>query len=123
KKRSINQDFLQEILAAKFDPNSRIFRSHLLLQFMYFGRGINFSDMCKLKRKDVANGIIHYTRSKNHREYDYTLHPKAQEVVEYFRSCPVQSDAGYLFPILFSQHNTARKIDTRIHDALAKFNE
>lgn len=123
KKRSINKDYLGEIMELKFDPGSRQFRSHLMLQFMYYARGINFGDLCKLKRTDVANGTINYTRSKNHRPYDYTLHPKAQEVVDYFRNCPVQSDAGYLFPILFSQHNTARKVDTRIHDTIGKFNE
>ncbi|NLR68535.1 tyrosine-type recombinase/integrase [Chitinophaga varians] len=123
KKRSINQDFLQDIIDAKFDPGSRIFRSHLILQFMYYGRGINFGDVCKLRREDVANGTLCYTRSKNHREYDYTLHPRAIEIVEYFKNYPQQSDAGYLFPVLFSRHDTARKVDSRIHHQLRKFNE
>lgn len=123
KKRSINQDFLEEIMKLQFDPNTRKFRSHLYLQFIYYGRGINFGDMCKLKWENIANGTIHYTRSKNHREYDYILHPKALEVVNYFKDYPVQSDAGYVFPILLSIHDTPRKIDQRIESALKDFNE
>lgn len=123
KKRSINQDFLGEIMKLKFDPNGRKFRSLLLLQFIYYGRGINFGDMCKLKWENIANGTIHYTRSKNHREYDYILHPKALEVIDYFKGYPLQSDAGYVFPFLSSIHDTPRKIDQRIESALKDFNE
>lgn len=122
-KRSIKQDLLQQIINIEFAPSTRIYRSHLLLQFMYYARGINFGDMCKLKRRDIVNGTIHYVRSKNHREYDYTLHPKAMDVVEYFKTSPQQSDAGYLFPIINSAHNTPRKIDIRIHSTLKDFNE
>jgi integrase len=79
--------------------------------------------MCKLKWEDIANGTIHYTRSKNHREYDYILHPKALEVINYFKGYPLQSDAGYVFPFLLSIHDTPRKIDQRIESALKDFNE
>lgn len=102
---------------------TRIGRSQLLLQFIYYARGINFGDMCKLKWDNIANGTIHYKRSKNHRDYDYTLHPKTLEVINYFKDYPIQSDAGYVFPFLSSIHDTARKIDTRIESALKDFNE
>lgn len=123
KKRSIDQDFFADILRLAFEQGTRMFRSQLVLQFIYFGRGINFGDMCKLKRDNVVNGTIRYTRSKNRREYDYTLHPKALEVVNSFRNWPEQSDGGYIFPFLSSTHDTPRKIDRRIESALKDFNE
>lgn len=123
KKRSINRDYLTEIMNLEFDPDSRKFRSQLFLKFIYYARGINFGDMCKLKNENIANGTIHYTRSKNHREYDYILHPIALEIIDYFKNYPKQSDAGYVFPILLSIHDTARKIDQRIESALKDFNE
>ncbi|MDR3680525.1 MAG: tyrosine-type recombinase/integrase [Flavipsychrobacter sp.] len=122
KKRSIHQEYLIKIMSLKFNPESRLFRSQLLLQFIYYGRGINFGDMCKLKWENFANGTIHYTRSKNHREYDYVLHFKALEIVNYFKGCSVQSDTEYIFPFLLSIHDTARKIDQRIESALKDFN-
>lgn len=122
KKRSIHQEYLEKIMSLKFDPESHLYLSQLLLQFIYYGRGINFGDMCKLKWENFANGILHYTRSKNHREYDYILHPKAVEVINYFRTYSVQSNADYIFPLLFSAHDTPRKIDQRIESALKDFN-
>lgn len=122
KKRSMSQEYLKKIMDLEYDPKSRLFRSQLLLQFIYYGRGINFGDMCKLKWKNFANGTVHYTRSKNHREYDYILHPKAVEVANYFKNHSVQSDAGYILPILFLIHDTPRKIDQRIESALKEFN-
>lgn len=122
KKRSIHQEYLEKIMNLEFDQQNHLYRSQLLLQFIYYGRGINFGDMCKLKWENFANGILHYIRSKNHREYDYILHPKAVEVVNYFRVYAIQSDAGYIFPFLFSIHNTPRKIDQRIESALKDFN-
>ncbi len=124
KKRSIKEDYLEKILELDFEPHTRKFRSHQLLQFTYYARGINFGDLCKLKKEDIGNGTIHYTRSKNHREYDYILHPQAMEVVNYFlKEYPVKSDAGYVFPFLFAIHNTPRKIDQRVESALQDFNE
>jgi len=100
-----------------------MFRSQMLLQFMYYARGINFGDLCRLKWDNISNQTIYYVRSKNHRSYDYTLHPRANEIIEYFKSYLEQSNAGYIFPILYDIHNTPRKIKIRIHAALKCFNE
>jgi len=123
KKRSINQDFLQDILNLQFDPDTRMSRSQMLLKFTYFGRGINFVDLCKLKWDNIGNGTLHYRRSKNRRQYDYTLHAEALKVVEYFRNHPQTDDSEYIFPFLTAEHDTPRKRDVRIDSALKDFNE
>jgi integrase/recombinase XerD len=123
KKRSINQDYLHDIFDLKLEEGSRMRRSQMLLKFIYYARGINFGDMCKLKWGNLANNTIHYVRSKNHRPYDYTLHPEALTVINYFKDYPEQSDSGNVFPFLLSIHDTPRKIDTRIESALKDFNE
>ena len=63
----------------------------------------------------------HY--SKNKRQYDFELHPKAIEVIKAFELDFEQSDAGYIFPFIMAEHDTARKIDVRIDSALKDFNE
>lgn len=124
RKRAISFDYIKKIEALELDPNSRLFRSQQYCIFSYYSRGINFTDMAKLKNKlNVYRGNICYKRSKNKRNYDFELHPKAQKVVEIFQEYPLQSDAEYVFPILQSIHDTARKIDTRIESALKDYNE
>lgn len=123
KKRSIKSDYFQQILRLKFPEDSREYRSHLLLQFMYCARGINFNDMLKLKPGNIQNNGLVYKRSKNKRDYNFQLHPKAMDIINTFLNYPVQSDAGYIFPFIFKMHDTAKKIHTRIKSALKDFNE
>jgi integrase len=124
KKRAAPLNFIDEVQKIKFPYESRLFRSQQYLIFSYYSRGINFNDLAKLKHEaNVKGGYIRYTRSKNKREYDFQLHPKANEVVKIFERYPMQSSAGYVFPILDEMHDTPRKIDTRIESALKDFNE
>jgi len=123
KKRSIKSDYWERIMKLKLAKDTRMYRSHLLMQFMYYSRGMNFNDMLKLKNEQFVNDGIRYKRSKNKRQYDFELHPKAVEVIKIFETYYEQSDAGYIFPFIMAEHNTARKIDTRIDSALKDFNE
>ncbi len=123
KKRSIKSDYWERILKLKPAKDTRIYRSHLLMQFMYYARGMNFNDMLKLKKEDFVNDGITYKRSKNKRNYDFELHPSAVKVIKIFGDFPEQSDAGYIFPFIMQEHDTAKKIDVRIDSALKDFNE
>jgi len=123
KKRSIKSDYWERILKLKPSKDTRIYRSHLLMQFMYYARGMNFNDMIKLKKEDFINNGIVYKRSKNKRNYDFELHPDAVRVIKLFEEYPEQSDAGYIFPFIMKEHDTAKKIDVRIDSALKDFNE
>lgn len=123
KKRSIKTEYWKRILNLKPAQETRIYRSHLMMQFMYYARGMNFNDMLKLKWEHIQNRGVTYKRSKNKRAYDFELHPKAAKVLDLFKEYPVQSDAGYIFPFLMKEHDNAMKIDTRIDSALKDFNE
>jgi integrase/recombinase XerD len=123
KKRSIKSEYWQRILKLKPATHTRIYRSHLMMQFMYYSRGMNFNDMLKLKKEQFINKGIAYKRSKNKRSYDFELHPKAVAVINEFAEFPEQSDAGYIFPFIMAEHDTAKKIAARIDSALKDFNE
>jgi len=124
KKRAIPREYITLIENLQLPYNSRLFRSQQFAIFIYYARGINFKDFAQLKKIiNVHSGYIKYKRSKNGRDYDFKLHPKAQKVVEIFENYPMQSDADYAFPILDLNHDTPRKVDTRIDSALKDFNE
>ncbi|EHQ24323.1 phage integrase SAM-like domain-containing protein [Mucilaginibacter paludis] len=124
KKRAVSADYIQSIEKLTYEPNTRHFRSQKYFLFSYYSRGMNFTDMALLKhKKNIEGADISYRRSKNKRDYDFKLHPKALAIIALFRNYPMQSDAGYVFPILNSTHSTARKIDQRIESALKDLNE
>ncbi len=123
KKRSIKSDYWKRILKLKPAKETRIYRSHLMMQFMYYARGMNFNDMIKLKWDQFVNNGIMYKRSKNKRDYDFELHPKAVAVIKIFKDFPQQSDAEYIFPFIMKEHDTSKKIDARIDSAMKDFNE
>jgi integrase/recombinase XerD len=123
KKRSIKSEYWERMMKLKLAKGTRKYRSHLLMQFMYYSRGMNFNDMLKLKKEQFVNDGIQYKRSKNKRKYDFELHPKAVDVIKIFEIHFEQSDAGFIFPFLMAEHDTARKIDVRIDSALKDFNE
>lgn len=123
KKRAIKSEFLQRIFNLKLPKDSRLFRSQKILQFIYYSRGINFADVCKLKWEQIQNEGLSYKRSKNRREYNFELHRKSLAILTIFKQFPVQSDAGYVFPFLMSYHDNPKKIDARIDSALKDLNE
>jgi integrase/recombinase XerD len=123
KKRSIKSDYWERLLNLKPAKETRIYRSHLLMQFMYYARGMNFNDMIKLKKDQFVNNGIVYKRSKNKRNYDFELHPEAVRIIRLFEGYHEQSNAGYIFPFIMKEHDSAKKIDTRIDSALKDFNE
>jgi integrase/recombinase XerD len=90
---------LEKDIKTQGSNDSRVYRSYLLMQFMYYARGMNFNDMLKLKKEQFVNNGIKYKRSKNRRNYDFELHPRAVAIIEIFSNFQQQSDAGYIFPL------------------------
>lgn len=124
KKRAVSADVIKAIEGLTFNKESRLYRSQQYFLFSYYARGINFIDLAKLKFKENFLGKeLIYIRSKNKRRYQYQLHSKALNVVDIFLHYHLQSNSGFLFPILQSIHDSPKKIDARIDSALKDLNE
>lgn len=122
-KRAISVADMKLIESYTADYASRLFRYQQIFLFSYYCRGINFNDIVKLKEKNFNGDILHYRRSKNGRYYDFKLHSKAKAILDVFINYPLQSDGGYVFPVLMAEHDTAAKIDARIDSSLKDLNE
>ncbi|WP_018612281.1 hypothetical protein [Segetibacter koreensis] len=80
--------------------------------------------MAKLRyEENFLGNELSYIRSKNKHRYQFQLHSKGLSIVEIFLNDRQQSDSGFLFPILHSIHNTAKKIDARIDSGIKDLNE
>jgi integrase/recombinase XerD len=51
------------------------------------------------------------------------LHPAAIQILEYYRDLKGNSDAGYLFPILYKRHTTIQSIRDRKKKILTRVNK
>jgi integrase/recombinase XerD len=122
-KRAISAAEMKLIESYEADYGSRVYRNQQIFLFSYYCRGINYNDIIKLTEKNFKGDILNYKRSKNGRLYDFKLHSKAKAILDIFRNYPVQSDGGYIFPILKAEHDTAIKIDARVDSGLKDLNE
>lgn len=124
RKRAVSAETIQRIADLPLDVTSRLYRSKQLFLFSYYARGINFNDLAKLTYTDNLRGDeICYVRSKNKRKYQYKLHSKAFAIIQWFNNYHLQSDGGFIFPILMAIHDTPLKIDARIDSSLKDLNE
>lgn len=123
RKRALSADFISAIEKLHLEEDSRKFKSQQLFLFSYYGRGINFIDIAKLRTANLSRSELTYIRSKNKRRYQYNLHSKALAIIKLFHNANNQENNGYLFPILNGTHDTPKKIDARVDSALKDMNE
>jgi integrase/recombinase XerD len=80
--------------------------------FSYLTNGINFSDMLRLKYKDIADGEIHFHRqktirtTKDQKEIVATLLPEMKEIIRKWGN-PNKRPDNYIFPFLTKDMDAA----------------
>jgi integrase len=98
--------------------------------FSYLCNGINFSDLLRLKYKDIAGGEIHFIRqktkrtSKEQKEISATLLPQMQEIIDRWGTKDRKPDS-FIFPFLshglkpvvekMIVQNTIRLVNKKLH--------
>lgn len=124
KKRAISKEQIDLLASINIDPEKDTYiNSRNYFLFSFFCRGINFTDLASLKWENVRNNVLQYTRAKTKEEFIFSLHPKAVEIIEYYRNMEGNSDAGYIFPILYKRHKTLQSIRDRKKKVLARVNK
>lgn len=89
-----------------------------LFTFSYLEAGINFIDIAKLKKADIIDDKIIYSRSKTKKIIAIPLQSKVKELIAKHND----PKSSYVFPILSSFHKTDVQIANRLHKVLAKIN-
>lgn len=105
-KRAITKEQLYRIIPLEFDPKSRIFHARNYFLFSYYCSGMNFIDIAYLKKSNIVNGRINYTRRKTGGHFSVKIYPQIQNILDFYSNYSKKSDAGYVFPILFKRHET-----------------
>lgn len=124
KKRAISRDQISIIESALIDPeNDTLINSRNYFLFSFYCRGLNFTDLASLKWSNILDNELYYRRTKTKEEFRFGLHPKAIEIIAYYKRMEGNSDAGYIFPILYKRHVTTQSIRDRKKKILTRVNK
>jgi site-specific recombinase XerD len=113
-KRAVAASIIQDL--KRFELKNRqglAFSRDLFLLSFYF-RGMAFVDLAKIRKTDVQNGIIRYTRSKTKQDLRIKIEPCAKEILDRY-SCE-KSDR--LLPIFEPVENSLKAYENalRLHN-------
>ena len=117
-------DIRQELLKGSDSPDTTRFKERLenllmardLFLFCFCACGMEFPDLCFLKKSDMANGTITYCRRKTGLEVKIRVLPKMQELMDRWPSKTL-----YAFPIL--QSVSTEKTMAEYKQALGVYNK
>ncbi|MCF8449092.1 MAG: site-specific integrase [Taibaiella sp.] len=89
-------------------------RNYFILSFCLIG--MNFADMLTLTSGDILDGRVVYRRNKTGRIYNIGMHPKVQELIQYYKAVPSKSSNKFVLPMLqltsdaLKEHNLIKQV-------------
>ena len=114
--RALSEDELEKFKAFNQEKYPDFLDAHNYFLFMYYCRGINWTDFCHLKPNNIKNGRIIYTRQKTGKLFSIKVSEPLKEIINKY-------DGGtYLFPILTNFHKTPTQKANRIKKCIRKVN-
>lgn len=111
RKRAVPESVVVQLSRLKLPKGSPLALCRDLFIFSYCTRGMAFVDMAFLRKSNLQNGMICYTRRKSGQRLAIRIEPRIQAIVDrYVTSC-----SHYLFPIItatssqeaYNQYRTA----------------
>ena len=98
RKRAISFDAVKRIkqLDTLEFSSQDLARDAFILSF--YLRGISFIDLAHLKKSDIQDGYLHYTRSKTHQRITIKWEPQMQALADKHKH--LTDNSPYLFPFL-----------------------
>lgn len=99
-KRALTVEDFKKFKNVDLTERPELLEAYHYFMFSFYMRGINFVDMMKLKKSDIVNDRIIFTRSKTKGNFNIQLNDKAKEIVEFYKT---KSESDFVFPILL--HN------------------
>ena len=105
RKRAIPTEDVSQIKSLQsvkdLTPKEEMARDAFLMSF--YLRGISFIDLAHLRKSDLKDGYLHYTRSKTGQRLTIRWEDEMQELLEKYQAQTASSP--YLFPFLIDDEN------------------
>lgn len=96
RKRAVSESIIVQLSRLKLSKGSQLALCRDLFIFSYCTRGMAFVDMAFLRKSNLQNGMICYTRRKSGQRLAIRIEPRIQAIVDRYAT----SRSNYLFPII-----------------------
>ncbi|HFK5520902.1 site-specific integrase [Elizabethkingia anophelis] len=120
-KRALTIEEFKRIRDLDLTPYPNLIEAYNYFMFSFYTRGMNFVDMMLLKKENIQNGRIIYTRSKTKGKFNIEIVDKAQDILEYYKA--KSPNSSFIFPILLQENLTPQQIAYREQKVLARYNK
>lgn len=124
KKRAITRDQIDILINLELSKDQdTLINSRNYFLFSFYCRGLNFTDLASLNWQNVKDGELNYIRLKTKEQFSFQLHSGAIKIMEYYKNMEGNSDAGYIFPIIYKRHHSEKSIRDRKLKILKRVNK
>ena len=106
-KRAIPVGSLRAIRQLQLPDNSAIAFARDIFMLSLYLQGISFVDLAYLKKDDIRNGLLHYSRKKTGQELTVGWEPVMQDIVDNYAH--QTKGSPYLLPIITVEDGTERR--------------
>ena len=106
-KRAIPLDSLRAVRQIHLPESSAIAFARDMFMLIVYLQGISFVDLAYLKKDDIRNGQLHYSRKKTGQELTVGWEPAMQYIVDSYAH--LTKDSPYLLPIITKTDGTERR--------------
>lgn len=106
-KRAITIEAIRKILKLRLKDGSALAFARDMFMLSFYLQGISFVDMAYLKKADIRNGVLQYSRKKTGQAITISWEREMQEIVDAYSH--QTKDTPYLLPIIRIQDGTERE--------------
>ena len=106
-KRAITIEAIKKILKLRLKDGSALAFARDMFMLSFYLQGISFVDMAYLKKADIRNGVLQYSRKKTGQTITISWEREMQEIVDAYSH--LAKDTPYLLPIIRKQDGTERE--------------
>lgn len=99
RKRAVEEQVIVNLYKLELPEHSSLTLAKDIFLFSYFTRGMAFVDIAYLKRADIQNGMICYTRRKTGQKLSIRIEPVIKQIIEKYKNFKIP----YVFPIIKSE--------------------
>lgn len=95
-KRAISKDDINKIRVVELETGSTLDMTRDFFMFSFYNRGMSFVDLVYLKKSNIQDGRIDYTRRKTGQKFTIKITEQTQSIIDKY----VKEGSDYIFPII-----------------------